>query len=185
MQGGFDLDDLKRNGDKYYDPTAYFALKEYIKSEEKNMELYQGDIFRGELNNGGEREFVILSVHNYYSTVLMLTENESQPYAIKCNELLYCDPGKLQYLNNDKFTTFIRALNKDELDDLMQEVFDSFGYSTLSKPIKQVAAVPKSIIVPAKDTGADKAAIELTKALTERDVYKSLYENLIGSMIVK
>lgn len=48
------MNDLKRNGSGYYDPTAYEAMKK-LKGEEEKMEIYRGDIFFV-TGNGGKIE---------------------------------------------------------------------------------------------------------------------------------
>lgn len=186
MQGDFDMEyDIFRNGSGYVDTTAFKAIRNYLKREEKNMELYSGDIFKGRMNSGGERIFVILSVHDRYSTVLMLCDNENLPIAISCAGMKYTDPGQIQYIFNDNLIDFIRSMTKPEFDDLMQAVVDSLGYEA---PVKEVVkeVTPEFIPPASDDTPFDNALCEeLTKVKAERDVYKSLYENLIRSMIGK
>ena len=195
MQGASDMDyGINRNGSGYYDPTAYKAIKNYMKCEEKRMELYSGDIFKNRLNNGSEKGFVIVSVHDKFSTVLMLSDNENLPFSIKCNGMKYTDPGMLQYVYNDNFTEFVRAMTQPEIDELMKAVIDSLGYEAPVKEVvkevevsKEAAPAPVEFVRKGQFMIPETEALkeDLTKAQAERDVYKNLYENLIGSMIAK
>ena len=72
---------INRNGSGYADPTAYDAIKNIMKSEEMAMNFYRGDIVDFELNNGLSKEAVILSVHDNYSSVVVLWDKE-KPYIV-------------------------------------------------------------------------------------------------------
>jgi len=178
--------EIRRNGSGYVDMTAYKAIRSYMKGE-KEMDLYQGDIFTVQFKNGQEREAVILAVHDNFSTILVLGDNDTQPYAVKCNGMKYTNPGMLSYMFNDCFTGFIRSMKNDEYNDLMKAVIDALGYEAPAKEIVKEAAPAVNyvrqgqILIP--ETEALKA--DLTKAKAERDIYKSLYDNLISSMIAK
>lgn len=139
------------------------------------MELYNGDIFRVMLKDGREREAVILSTHDNYSTILMLGDDDRQPYAINCNGTKYTNPGMVSYIFNDTIMDFVRSMTNSEYNDLMKSVIDYLGYDM---PVKEVVKEikPEPVV-------SDVQNIELTKAQAERDVYKNLYENLIKSMI--
>ncbi len=174
---------INRNGSGYYDETAYMAIKNYIKSEEKNMELYEGDIFRAVMKSGEEREFVILSVHKDISTVLMLSDNEYFPCEVNCNGIKYTHPGMLQYVFNDRFTTFIRSMKKDEIDDLKRKVLEALGCSIPEKetPAEVIEKVVEKVVeVPAVD---EELKNSLDRTIAERDIYKELYEKLLMRMM--
>ncbi len=66
---------INRNGSGYADPTAYDAIKNIMKSEEKAMNFYRGDIVDFELNNGLSKEAVILSVHDNYSSLRYMSDS--------------------------------------------------------------------------------------------------------------
>ena len=163
---------INRNGSGYYDPTAYKAIKNYMRNGENSMKLYKGDIVEIETNTGLTKEAVILSVHSKFSTILILTENESLPYSVNCKGLRFTDPGMIQYVFNDNVKELIRSMKQDEIDYLLQEVVDGLGYEAQKNDIPEGDSI-------------EVFSEELTKVKAERDVYKSLYENLIGSMIAK
>lgn len=49
------MDNIKRNGAGYYDPTAFQAIKNTEKGAKKTMEIYRGDIFYIKKNKSGHR----------------------------------------------------------------------------------------------------------------------------------
>lgn len=180
---------ISRNGAGYYDPTPFQAIKNIMDMEKSDMEFYEGDIVEIEMKNGGTKEAVILSVHNRYSTILLLTDNSDLPYRVNCRGVKYTDPGMLGYAFNENVASLIRSMKKDELDDILREVVEALGYST---PVKEIVKeVPVEVPVEVRTESepeaevAAKMVIELAKASAERDVYKNLYETLIGSMIAK
>lgn len=171
--------DLLRNSEGYYDPTAYNALLKVInhEKEHKTMEKYfKGDLVRARQNNGLEKEYVIIAVHERYCTVLMLAEDDTLPIAIRCNVVKYTDPGMLQFMYTNNILSFIRALTDEEIDNLMKAVFYSLGWEG---PDNEKKPATKEDIKNTKVL-AD-TAIELAKVTAERDVYKSLYMQLLES----
>lgn len=185
--------EMKRNASGYYDPTAFHAICDYMKGEKEmksQMAVYKGDICLAKLNNGSEREFVVLSVHDTFSTVLMLGNGDNLPYPVKCKTMMHTNPGMLQYMFNDRFISFIRSMTDKEIDDLMKAVADSLGIDAVeaSAPSEVVQAeAPKEVVkeVIVSDPEIETLKAELTKSQAERDVFKGLYENLISKMMAK
>lgn len=182
--------DISRNGSGYVDPTAYKAIKNFLKSEEKSMELYKGDIVEFEQNNGYVKEAVILSVHEKFSTVLVLNDNDRLPYSVNCKGMKYTDPGMVQYVFNDKIQNYIRSMSDKECADIMQAVVDALGYEApVKEVVKEVVKKSEPEFIPLavnNDLPFDNAIHEeMAQLKAERNVYKELYENLINSMIAK
>lgn len=186
------MDELKTNGAGYYDPTAYKALTRVMRKEEKTMKLYNGDIIEFEQSNGMKRIAVILAVHEKFSTVLVLAENDKLPYSVKCQGLKYTDPAMLQYTYNDAFTNLIRSMSDDEFSDIMQAVIDALGYempeNVAKEPPKGTVeeAAPVDYVAKVQyNVEIETLQENLIQAQAERNVYKELYDNLINSMITK
>lgn len=75
--------ELLRNGEWYVDYTAYQAISKADK-ETDNMEIYAGDIMIApHLKTGGDREYIVLAVHDRIATVLMLNTDEELPCSCK------------------------------------------------------------------------------------------------------
>lgn len=197
MQGDSDMNDLKVNGAGYYDPTAYAALSNIQRKEDKGMELYNGDILEYEKSNGSLCEVVILAVHDKYSTILSLSDSDKQPYGVKCRGMRYTDPGMIQYAYNNKLSNYIRSMTDYEYAELMDAVVDSLGYEAktveVAKKVETPAlCIPESEastvvagVKPVQEPSVESFSEELTRTKAERDVYKELYENLFGRMIAK
>lgn len=92
------MDDLKRNGSGYYDPTAYKAIRKF-QNGGVTMEVYRGDIFYIEDNyrtEGSEqrpgRPALVVSNNtgNYHSdivSIVWLTTAEKKPLPTHCKIL--------------------------------------------------------------------------------------------------
>lgn len=172
---------LHRNAEGYFDPTAGSALKNILESENKKMndfEINNGDIFEVELANRNTGFFVILSAHEDVSSVLRLTEYDDQPFKVVCQGMKYTNPDMIQYIFNSKIVNFVRRMTEDEYKELMDSVMDSLGYIPT---MKQHEAQVQTVQVHEVKNDADSE--EIVKVKAERDIYKNLYENLIGSMI--
>lgn len=127
---------------------------------------------------------MVLSVHDTYSTVLMLYNNETMPYGVNCLGMKYTEPGMVQYMYHDKFKSFIRSMKDDEFSDLMQAVVDALGYDALVAKPEKVDEKP-NLEPETTNTGVEWFSEELAQAKAERNVYKELYDNLISSMLAK
>lgn len=149
------------------------------------MELYKGDIVDFELNNGLSKEAIILSMHDNYSSILVLSD-KARSYSVNCRGMKYTDPGMVQYVFNDKITGYIRSMSDQEYADIMQAVVDALGYEA---PVKEVVKESEPEFIPpaaTNDLPFDNAIREeMAQLKAERNVYKELYENLISSMIAK
>lgn len=172
--------DLKINGEGYYDPTAYKAIEHAMRGKEKDMELYNGDIFEVRQTSGMTDTAVILSVHKRFSTALILKDDPALPIKVKGVRIQYVDPAMIGYIFNDKFTSFVRSLDDDEYKEIMQAVVNELGYVPDDRETGKEPAEEREITDGVVDL---QTMEELTKTKAERDVYKSLYENLLGSML--
>ena len=195
---------LKKNGSGYADPTAYEAIKavEKEKSEDKMMEFYKGDIVEIELKNGSLREAIVLQVHEKYSNILAITDDARMPYKVTCRGEKYVDPGMVQYVFNDRVVNFVRSMTDSEYEAIMDAVIDALGHvpkqlsgeSTATEQKQENEQEPKQQPQPSvrfvRDgdvmvTETEYLKKELVQARIERNVYKELYEKLIGSMMAK
>ena len=168
--------ELLKNGEGYDDYTAYKAI---IKAEkEKKMEIYEGDIFIG-INNktGQEREYLIVKVHDKFSTVLMLTTDESLRYSVMCNGMRYYHPGYIQYIFNDNLTEFVRSLKNKEFEEVKKNIAETLGISI--EPVEVIKEVPVEVIKEVQPSNREA----LSAAVTEAKIYKELYEKLFEKVV--
>lgn len=103
------MDELKRNGSGYYDPTAYQALKK-IEGKEKEMEIRKGEIWEVEMGNN-LRTVLVLAEHGSYSTVLTFSDEPRERRTVQLNAqgMKYTEPGMITYKFNDGFNKFRRV----------------------------------------------------------------------------
>ena len=150
-----------------------------------NTTVFSGDIYEVEFNNGNTREAIILAVHDGFSTILCLGNNESMPCAINCRGMKYANPGMLQYVVNNKLREFVRSLTDQEYDYIMYEVVNALGYKTIkpTTPAEIVENKPSESKADKKDEMIAQSCLELAKIQAERDVYKGLYEKLLAAVM--
>ena len=197
---------LKKNGSGYADPTAYEAIRavEKGKGEEKMVEFYKGDIVEIELKNGSLKEAIVLQVHEKYSNILAITDDARMPYKVTCRGEKYVDPGMVQYVFHDRVVNFVRSMTDSEYEAIMDAVIDALGHVPKQLPEESAATEPEQgneqepeqkpqpqpSVRFVRDGDVMVTEIEylkkkLVQAQVERNVYKELYEKLIGSMMAK
>ena len=193
---------LKKNGSGYADPTAYEAIRAVEKGEGKMVEFYKGDIVEIELKNGSLKEAIVLQVHEKYSNILAITEDARMPYKVTCRGEKYVDPGMVQYVFHDRVVNFVRSMTDSEYGAIMDAVIDALGHVPKQLPEESTATEPEQeskLILEHKQqpparfvrdgdvmvTETEYLKKKLVQAQVERNVYKELYEKLIGSMMAK
>lgn len=157
----------------------------------------KGDIWEIETTNGTVREVLLVQCfEDYAATLTLLDYKPEHTYmAIKSQGLKYADCGRLGYIFYDKATKFIRQLSDEELNEVQCHIVGA-----LDLPVQEeVAADPVSdecdnATQPQEaDTSADDSeevktllmdsTLELQKVTSERDVYKELYNQLLGKLL--
>ena len=164
------------------------------------MEYNKGEIWEIETANGTTREVFLVQCFDDYAAVLTLID--SQPnhtyMQIKSQDLRYIDCGRLGYVFYDKFVKFIRMVSDEELKEVQYRIASALDLpaSEMSDTAKeQVAAV----LVMESDTATQPqlqaetecelkqllmdSALELEGMTRERDIYKELYNQLLGKLL--
>ena len=195
------MDELRRNGSGYYDPTAYKALKN-IEREEQEMEVRKGEIWEVEMGNN-LRTVLVLAEHGSYSTVLIFSDEQRERRTVQLNAqgMKYTEPGMITYKFNDGFNRFIRQTKEEEFADIIGQVECAMGLD-LNAPIPLEVYESKEIKrlqMEVEDLKAKNLKLEkcnthfesmatdtnITILKTERDLYKSQYESLLERVIAK
>lgn len=202
------MDELRRNGAGYYDPTAFKALKK-IEREEKKMEVRKGEVWQVEIGNS-VRTVVVLAVHGSYSTVLTFSNEQRERRTVQLNAqgMKYTEPGMVSYKFHDAFDKFIRLTTDEEFADIMNQVAEALEIEK-----KEAAYIP-FVVAESKEIQRLQAALEdasakiielekdnvqlaatiyenektdsnITVLKTERDLYKSQFESLLERVIAK
>ena len=195
------MDELKRNGSGYYDPTAFKALKK-IERAEKEMEVKKGEIWEVEFGNN-IRTVLVLAAHGSYSTVLTFSDEPRERRTVQLNAqgMKYTEPGMITYKFNDGFNRFIRQTKEEEFADIIGQVECAMGLD-LNAPIplevyesKEIKRLQMEVEeLKAKNLNLEKGNTHFasmatdtntTILKTERDLYKSQYESLLERVIAK
>lgn len=192
--------DIRYNGSGYYDETAYKAIKNIDRGGMASMGYNKGEIWEIETANGITREVLLVQCFDDYAAALTLVD--SQPnhtyMQIKSQDLRYMDCGRLGYVFYDKFVKFVRMVSDEELKEIQYRIA-----SALDLPAMEMteAAEPAPASVDAEaDTATQQqddapeskcelqqllmdSALELQGMTRERDVYKELYNQLLGKLL--
>lgn len=119
------VNELKRNGSGYYDPTAYKALKN-IESEENGMEIKVGDIW--EVEAGIDTKLaVVIATHHAHSSILLLQDDvkPQRDIDIFVQGNKQAESSMVSYKFNTAFREFVRKTTAEEFEDIMQKVANS------------------------------------------------------------
>lgn len=197
--------DIRYNGSGYYDETAYKAIRNTDRGGTASMEYNKGEIWEIETTNGATREVFLVQCFDDYAAVLTLID--SQPnhtyMQIKSQDLRYMDCGRLVYVFYDKFVKFIRMVSDEELKEVQYRIASALDLpaSEMSDTAKEQVAAMEAAAVPVM--GVDTAtqpqlqaetecelkqllmdsALELEGMTRERDIYKELYNQLLGKLL--
>ena len=133
------MDRLNRNGEGYYDPTAFEAMKNVLKGAKNTMEYYRGDIFFVEgfaKNFPKGRPCVIVSNNtgNHFSNcveVVWLTTAEKKPLPThveviagqKATAMCEC----IETISKDRLTNYMRTCTRTEMDAIDKALKVSLG----------------------------------------------------------
>lgn len=204
------MDSLKRNGEGYYDPTAYEAMKNILKGA-KPMEIYRGDIFfvEGGTNNYEKgRPCVIVSNNtgNHFSNcveVVWLTTAEKKPLPTHVEVIAgqkataMCEG--IETIRKERLSNFMRTCTPAEMQAIDGALMVSLGLDegkcNTDENRAELECVKKEFdrllkenellrtAKPAFDEVTAELKQEVLKAQVERDTYKSLYESMLAKMI--
>ena len=195
------MDELKRNGSGYYDPTAFKALKK-IERAEKEMEVKKGEIWEVEFGSN-LRTVLVIAAHGSYSTILTFCDEPRERRTVQLNAqgMKYTEPGMLTYKFNDGFNRFIRLATEEEFADIIGqvecalgldlnapiplEVYESNEIKRLQMEVEDLKA--KNLKLEKGNTHFASMATDTNTTIlkTERDLYKSQYESLLERVIAK
>lgn len=168
------MNDLFRNGEQYFDPTAGAAISNIERGEV--MEYKAGDIVRLTRATGTPREFAVLAADSDTIVGIGLHDTEYPgDIEVLCYTPMYASPMRLEFANL-RFATasFLKAMTEHELFALRDAVADilSIEHADIAED------VPDEVI-----DAAEEQAKELIEARATARVYKELYENLLSQMI--
>ena len=122
------MDDLKRNGSGYYDPTAYKAIRKFQNGGVSNMNIRKGEIW--EVEHGKDSKLaLVIAWHVSYCSVILLNDEprESRDIRLNARGMKYSESGMVSYKFCDAFVDFVRTTTDEEFEDVMNKVSESLG----------------------------------------------------------
>lgn len=178
------MDDLKRNGSGYYDPTAYKAIRKF-QNGGGTMEVYRGDIFYIEDNyrtEGSEqrpgRPALVVSNNtgNYHSdivSIVWLTTAEKKPLPTHC-KILSRTPStaiceQVVTISQNRLGEYIRTATEAEMKEIDRCLMIALGLTEKAYVIKNPDASSLELIddLKMKLEGAERELDEKKKMLNE------------------
>ena len=192
------LDELKRNGSGYYDPTAYKAMKNSENGGVSNMNIRKGEIW--EVEHGKFNKLaLVLAYKGGYCSVLLLNDNQREQSDIQlvARGMKYAESGMVTCKFTDAFVDFVRTSTDEEFEDVRAKVAKSLDLSVavsdedyfeklLADKNEEIEALKDRIKVLVEQNAevhhsiTERTVIELT---VERDLYKTQYEKLLERLI--
>ena len=164
------------------------------------MEYNKGEIWEIETANGTTREVLLVQCFDDYAAALTLVD--SQPnhtyMQIKSQDLRYMDCGRLGYVFYDKFVKFVRMVSDEELKEIQYRIASALDLPALEMTeAAEPALTPETAEMDTATQPQDDApesqcelqrllmdsALELEGMTRERDVYKELYNQLLGKLL--
>lgn len=169
-----------------------------------------GDIVTTNNAKFGEDELLLVKCHERYATALRLQENKPKENSVKVvsRTEMWGDTGKLGYIYYDKITGYIKTLPEEELDKVREKIMESIGAAAEYPRDTEFDSIMndgpqedntqlrelKHMVQDLADTIHGQAETQrtpneedvrllqkaLNRAETERDIYKSLYEQERG-----
>lgn len=193
------MKELMRNAEGYNDPTPYNAIKN-MENGGATMEFRKGEIFEMESKNGEVRyALVVSSDERAEDKLLNVIVMNDRPVGrinvpVVCHGIHYADCGYVSFTSNERLGNFVRKATDKEIAEVDAGIMKSLG-------IENVCVAPtddKSLLDELK--AYKEAFAELKKAhreqenkayndtiaiRTERDLYKSLYDQILERLVAR
>lgn len=204
------MDEIKRNGSGYYDETAYKAIKN-VENVGAKMEYKRGEMYWIRFSNGESKKAVIVSAderagNDMLNTLILAEEPKGAlNVPIVCGGKMYADCGMVSFIYRGRIDNYIRTATEEEMQEIdagiimalgldkypdPTETVSNYRIKGLQKELERAVGTNKRLEIENRElrqcanydreTGQD-----LLKVRTERDLYKSLYEQLFERMLGK
>lgn len=177
-----------RNHEGYMDLTAYQAIKN-IEGEVDKMEIARGDIYEVERPDGEEQFAIVVSSRevcekNAYVCIVFLCDAKPESkwdVEILARTIMTARCGKIYNAHKNRLGGYLRTANEAEMKKIDDALAKSIGIEA-EKDVKYEDDEGEGT----REEGREKAIElketheQLVRAEAERDVYKNLYERIIG-----
>lgn len=167
--------EMMRNSEGYYDPTAGRALSKILK--ESVMDISVNDVIKTTRGSGREKRFLILGITGIVATGVELRDSYmAGAVPVICGTQTYVHPEKVEYIFlNAGELEYIRTASDEEVDAVRAAVADVLGIRAKA-PAEGVTA--HEVASRAVEI-AEEQVEDLIRANTRAEVYRSLYESLL------
>lgn len=167
--------EMMRNSEGYYDPTAGRALSKILK--ESGMDISVNDVIKTTRGSGREKRFLILGITGIVATGVELRDSYmTGAVPVICGTQTYVHPEKVEYIFlNTGELEYIRTASDEEVDAVRAAVADVLGIKAKA-PAEGVTA--HEVASRAVEI-AEEQVEDLIRANTRAEVYRSLYESLL------
>jgi len=187
--------ELFRNGSGYVDITAYKALSN-IEKENNKMEFKRGEIFEYEMKDRYETKKALVVSADFrsgdrYINVIILTDepkgNINVP--INCQGMMYADCGMVSFATNDRLLDYIRTATAEEMAQIDEGIAKCLGIERVDvgmpcgKIAEAVAPIIAEPVMPISQPSVEFFSEELATAKAEAKIFKDLYENLLAKVM--
>lgn len=168
------MDDLRKNGSGYTDPTAYKAIKNILKEDNAMEEVKRGEIWSVEGKNY-TRDFLVIQQKKGYCTGIMLCDvipknaDPDDVCEVMSRTLMYADAGKLTYVTDNTPKQYVKTISDDRIEAIIERVGNVLQLSHRELPTES-APLQYNLVTD---------STELVAVKTERDIFKGLYTNLL------
>lgn len=174
-------DNLYRNAERYYDPTAGAALNKV--EREKFMDWKPGDIVTAS-RGITEKKFIVLANDGFVLTgAVLLTREYESCVPVVCGEQMYANPYRLEYVNPNNYDlSLVRVATDTELTALRAAIAKVLALPEVHEAVLMEQPEPAASFTDDYIDMVENQAKELIEARTEAKVYRSLYEKLLERM---
>ena len=114
------MDELKRNGSGYYDPTAYEAIKK-LPNGGATMGIKAGEIWEVKCGSDYTKMCIVLKVFSKFGLVLALNDERKSEDDIEviAKGLKFTTPYMISYRFERDFMNYVKQLKDDAFETLM------------------------------------------------------------------
>lgn len=178
-----------KNAEGYNDPTAYEGLKPVIEEDvkkEREVECTPGSIHMYVDRSNRRHAIMVLSAMGEYVTGLMLSPIKPAvdwPVSMDTNNGVYwADAGRTVYVYYDAIVDYLGTVSDEQLGAVRETVADALGLRSVEGLLESLRSkgALKGASATQMATPCQHTDIEFEKLITERDIYRELYNSLIS-----
>ena len=176
-----------RNPEGYSDPTAYEGLKPVIAEDEKKeraVDYAPGTIHMYVDKAKRRHSILVLSAMGEYATGLMLAPVKPEvdkPISVATEKgTFWADAGRTIYVYYDAVIEHVGAVTAEQLDIVRGAVADALGLRSVDGLLEGLRSEGALDGATQMATPCQHTDIEFEKLITERDIYRDMYNSLIS-----